>query len=127
MKPTPKAIENAARAIYTATLHNKPYEKLSLSETRILRMQAIRVLSCDLGDLVLVPKEATPEMLAAAIPVEIDDGVTHGDKVAAAGAVLLLEGSAKLGGISGATVEAAAFLSRDYRAMIAAAEGEPCK
>lgn len=57
MTPTPKAIENAARAIYTATPRNRPYEQLSLYKKEILRAQATKVLTGDLGDMVLVPRD----------------------------------------------------------------------
>jgi hypothetical protein len=93
MKPTPQAIENAARAmeeaefnyhlklvslvddVHTYSLtYNDGSEPLTFDDiddayahiaAKKRQTQAKAALSADLGDMVLVPKEATPEMYAA--------------------------------------------------------------
>lgn len=59
MTPTPQAIENAARAMSSSKAWPVVFEAGS---ALILAKAA---LSCDLGDMVLVPREATVEMVAA--------------------------------------------------------------
>ena len=63
MKPTPQAIENAAREI--AERHGFA----DWCSTDMYLDLAKAALSADLGDMVLVPKEATDAMLIAALRV----------------------------------------------------------
>lgn len=111
MKPTPQAIENAARAMEPRafeildagyTSQNYFEERAFLNAEKVVkraRKKATSALSGDLGDMVLVPKEATAEMLVAA--TDLDEFVGGALYTAHPGSV--------------------------YRAMIAAAEGERCK
>lgn len=57
MTPTPQAIENAARAMRHIT-----FSALTMDECRDAAQAA---LSCDLGDMVLVPKEPVGAMRGA--------------------------------------------------------------
>ena len=92
MKPTPKAIENAARAMLASVKWSSFW---SPDDARALAKAA---LSADLGDMVLVPKEASWEM-----------------QIAGRDAILAEDSDLDL-----STDDA----RECYRAMIAAAEGE---
>jgi len=88
MTPTPKAIENAARAIM---------RQPDMYTWAVAMEIAQAALSCDLGDMVLVPREATGAMCEVARSFDEAAG--------------------------GKSYEYRDL----YRAMIAAAEGESCK
>jgi len=98
MTPTPKAIENAARALARRRGFDFPSDWEYLyhpkSDIGLAVADATAALSADLGGMVLVPKKATPEMLAHGMNVwsRHDDAEEDVDGI--------------------------------YRAMIAAAEGE---
>lgn len=62
MKPTTQAIENAARAM----LHERG---LIIEPTDLALRQAAAALSADLGDMVLVPREATQAMIREGLEV----------------------------------------------------------
>lgn len=99
MKPTPQAIENAARTVrkqqFERTRRLNCYDPdIPLTENELA--DAAAALSCDLGDMVLVPIEPTEAMLVAA--TDLDEVVGGALYTAHPGSV--------------------------YRAMIAAAEGE---
>jgi hypothetical protein len=66
-------------------------------------------------------REPTVDMLAAAYPCSANEEFSHGDKVLGAACCLKLGGGADIGLLEGEAVKQAAFLSRDYRAMIDAA------
>lgn len=72
-------------------------------------------------DHVIVPREPTPEMIAAAVPCEAQEDYGHSAKKIGAAAVLILGGGRNIGEVEGRLVNEAAFLVRDYRAMISAA------
>lgn len=69
-----------------------------------------------------MPCEATPEMIAAAFPATDRDILSHDDLKAGAAAIMILEGVADLGSITGPAVREAASMRKDYRAMINAAQ-----
>ena len=69
----------------------------------------------------LAPVEATPEMLAAALPI-VGSASEHAKKIGAAACLLLSCGRSIA--CEGDAVTAAADLFEDYRAMLAAAEKE---
>jgi len=62
VKPTPQAIENAARAMRHIT-----FNALTMDECRDAAQAA---LSADLGDMVLVPREPTPAIIKAYIAAD---------------------------------------------------------
>lgn len=89
MTPTPQAIERAARAMRHIT-----FDALTMDECRDAAKAA---LSGNLGDMVLVPREATPAIIKAYIAADPR------------------------------RKRYAATAKRDYRAMVAVAEDEQCK
>lgn len=70
---------------------------------------------------VVAPVEATAQMLAAAFPTDGRDDISTDDLKVGAEAILILEGAADLGSITGPAVREAAAMRKDYRAMLSAA------
>lgn len=85
------------------------------------RIMARAALEAALADHVVVPREPTVEMLAAAFPCEANEEMSHADKVLGAATCLKLGGGVDMGLLEGEAVKQAAFLARDYRLMISAA------
>lgn len=97
MTPTPKAIENAARAMRDIT-----FDALTMDECRDAAKAA---LSADLGDLVLVPKKVSLKAILAGLDEYWGPRVSN--------RLQRPRTQAEIDGMRAA-----------YRAMIAAAEGE---
>ncbi len=106
MKPTPQAIENAAREMLASVIWSSFW---SPDDARALAKAA---LSADLGDMVLVPREPTKAMMNAVSPFpkqlcaeRNDPDYTRQMQVA--------------------TQVSQAVVASTYRAMLAAAKDEP--
>lgn len=76
------------------------------------------IFSLEENGFVIVPKEATKEMLAACLPCA-DTDYTEADKRLGAAGCLLLSGARNIPR-EGEAVYAAAGLARDYRVLLAA-------
>lgn len=71
---------------------------------------------------VMVPKEASARIIAAAFPSTDRDVLSGDDLKTGAAAIMILEGPADLGAITGPAVKEAAAMCKDYRTMLAAAQ-----
>jgi hypothetical protein len=71
---------------------------------------------------VMVPTNATAQMIAAAFPSTDRDVLSSEDLKTGAAAIMILEGPADLGAITGPAVKEAAAMCKDYRTMLAAAQ-----
>lgn len=128
MKPTPQAIENAARAMCReawrgsivvdgdALADSGDYDRYYYDLDYDL---ALAALSCDLGDMVLVPKEPTEAMLEAAVVAGHQANKPFVERIKSR--------SFEAGMSSDITAGDGRIYRAAYRAMIAAAEDTPCK
>jgi len=144
MTPTPQAIKNAARAMEEAEfdyhlklvslvddvhtyslIYNDGSEPLTFDDiddayahiaAKKRQTQAKAALSCDLGDMVLVPKEPTEAMLEAAVVAGHQANKPFVERIKSR--------SFEAGMSSDITAGDGRIYRAAYRAMIAAAEGE---
>lgn len=116
MTLSPTALEAAC----TAWLENaSDYTRL---DTSISAAITAYLAQMEKEGRVMVPTNATAQMIAAAFPSTDRDVLSSEDLKTGAAAIMILEGPADLGAITGPAVKEAAAMCKDYRSMLAAAQ-----